>query len=96
MHVEFDPQSIPWKNTLIKKKIRAVSSPLLLTAAEIADYTGCKRRKDQIAVLKAKGVKHEVNKRGGIIVARGHVEYRLGVGQAPTPEPDFSIFHKTA
>lgn len=69
---------------------------MFLEPADIAKYTGCKRRKDQIAYLKARGVRHEVNKRGEIIVARGHVEHRLGVGEQPAPEPDFSIFHRAA
>jgi len=69
---------------------------MFLTRDELITYTGCKRRKDQLACLKAKGVKCETNKRGDILVARGHVEHRLGVGERPAPEPDFSVFARPA
>ena len=69
---------------------------MFLTADEITTLTGRKRRKDQLAWLKSKGYKHEVNALGRIIVARAHVEHRLGAGQPPAPQPDFSVFHKAA
>ena len=69
---------------------------MFLTADELSTLTGRRRRKDQLAWLRAHGYKHTVNARGEIIVARGHVEYRLGAGTPPAPEPDFSVFHKTA
>lgn len=69
---------------------------MFLTPAELVTYTGCKRRGDQAAWLKAKGVRFELNKRGEILVARAHVEHRLGVGTAPAPEPDFSVFRQSA
>jgi hypothetical protein len=69
---------------------------MFLTAAELRELTGRARRKDQLAWLKAKGYKHEVNALGRIIVARAHVEHRFGAGAPPAPEPDFSVFHKAA
>jgi len=69
---------------------------MFLTAAELRELTGRARRKDQLVWLKAKGYKHEVNALGRIIVARAHVDHRLGSGQPPAPEPDFSVFHKAA
>lgn len=69
---------------------------MFLTAEELRELTGRARRKNQIAWLKAKGYKHEVNALGRIIVARAHVDYRLGAGKPPTPEPDFNVFHKAA
>ncbi len=65
---------------------------MFLTAAELRELTGRARRKDQLAWLKAKGYKHEVNALGHIVVARAHVDHRLGAGKPPAPEPDFSIF----
>ena len=69
---------------------------MFLSPAEIRELTGRAWRKDQIAWLKAKGYKHVVNAAGRIIVARAHVEFRLGVGKPPEPEPDFSFFRKLA
>jgi len=69
---------------------------LFLTPEEIADLTGFKRRKEQIAWLKGKGYKHEINHRREIIVARAHVEHRLGAGAPPAPEPDFTVFQHQA
>lgn len=69
---------------------------MFLTTDELAKLTGRKRRKDQLAVLRARGYKHTVNARGEIIVARAHIEHRLGAGRPPEPEPDFTVFHRTA
>lgn len=79
--------------------IRPASSSLaemFLSPEELIDLTGCKRRKDQADWLKAKGYKFDFNKRGRLLVARGHVEHRFGVGQKPAPEPDFSLFRRAA
>jgi hypothetical protein len=65
---------------------------LFLTADELVTLTGCKRRKDQLAWLKAEGYPHQQNKRGEVIVSRAYVEHRLGVGDKPAPEPDFSVY----
>ena len=69
---------------------------MFLTPDEIATLTGRKRRREQIAWLKARGYRHEINARGEIVVARGHVNHKLGAGEPPAPEPDFSVFHETA
>jgi len=69
---------------------------VFLSADELRELTGRARRKDQLAWLKAKGYKHEVNALGRIIVARAHVDHRLGLGQPPAPEPDFTVFQHRA
>lgn len=65
---------------------------MFLTPDDIARLTGCKRRKDQLAWLKAEGYPHTVNKRGEIVVSRAYVEHKLGAGEKPAPEPDFSVY----
>jgi hypothetical protein len=65
---------------------------LFLEPGDIAKLTGCKRRKDQLAWLKAEGYPFKLNKRGEIVVSRAYVEHRLGVGAAPAPEPDFDVY----
>ena len=68
---------------------------MFLTPAELYDLTGYKRRADQLAWLKARGYKHEINALGRIIVSRAHVDHKLGAGVPPAPEPDFSVFATT-
>jgi hypothetical protein len=65
---------------------------VFLTQTEIIELTGRRWRKDQSAWLKAKGYKHEINALGRIVVARAHVEGKLGAGAPPLPEPDFAMF----
>lgn len=65
---------------------------LFLESAELAQLTGCRRRKDQIAWLKAEGYPHTLNKRGEILVLRAYIEHKLGEGEKPAPEPDFSVY----
>lgn len=69
---------------------------MFLTVSELEQLTGYKprQRKRQLAWLKAKGYKHDINARGEILVARGHVEQRFGDGAPPTQEPDFSVFRQ--
>ncbi len=69
---------------------------LFLTPEELRELTGRAWRKDQIAWLKAKGYKHEINALGRIVVARAHVEGKLGAGTPPAPEPDFTVFERRA
>lgn len=74
----------------------AADPDLFLTSAEIERLTGFKRRKEQLEALKASGYRHELNRRGEILVARAHVEYRFGAGVKPAPEPHFDVFARRA
>jgi hypothetical protein len=69
---------------------------VFLTVDELRELTGRERRKDQLAWLKAKGYKHEINALGHIKVLRSHVEHKLGAGKPPEPSPDFTVFQKQA
>lgn len=69
---------------------------MFLTPEELRDFIGRARRSDQIAWLKARGYKHEVNAIGAVKVLKAHIEHRLGAAQPPAIEPDFSMFGKQA
>jgi Domain of unknown function (DUF4224) len=58
---------------------------LFCTPEEIATITGYIQRSKQLAWLKANHWKHETNARGGIVIARGYAEKRMGVGQYVEP-----------
>ncbi len=67
--------------------------PLLLTADEVQDVTGYRLFKLQVAWLRLKGWRFEVNALGRPIVARRYAEKMLGCGgddtDAPAAQPNF-------
>jgi len=73
-------------------------SALFLTPDELEALTGYKSRarSRQVDWLKAHGYKYTLNARLHVVVARAHVEAKLGGGQPAAPEPDFSVFAKSA
>lgn len=58
----------------------------------LVTLTGFSRKKAQIAWLKSKGYKFELNGRGEILLAREHVLGRFKAGEPPKPEPDWRVF----
>jgi len=69
-----------------------VDSPLFLTADELSTLTGYKTPKRQVAWLRTKGWRFEINGNRQAIVARKYAEKMLGCGvpEAQTYQPNFS------
>jgi hypothetical protein len=73
---------------------------MFLDRNEIARLTGKTTRPAQIRELIRRRIRHEVNALGDIVIARAHIEQRLGVERPALKEsdgfaePDFSVFEK--
>ena len=71
---------------------------MFLNDADIEQLTGRKRPADQLAWLRARGYRHDVNGQGRPVVARAEVEAKLvsGVAHQRRDEPNWSALRKTA
>lgn len=68
---------------------------MFLTNDELRELTGCVHRALQIAELKRRRYRYEVNRVGRILVARCHVERRLDGDRQhsdnSSPAPNFAV-----
>ena len=56
---------------------------MFLTADEVAELTGRRRRDAQVVQLRALGIAHRQRADGSLVVLRAHVEQVLGAAPAP-------------
>jgi hypothetical protein len=52
---------------------------MFLTAVELVELTGRRKRDAQVQALRAMGIEHKVRADGKVVVLRRHVEQELGV-----------------
>jgi hypothetical protein len=72
--------------------MKAAAAPLLLTSTELQEITGYRLAKPQVAWLRMKGWRFEINAIGRPIVARRYAEKMLGCGadEGTSVTPNFA------